>query len=170
MNFEKLQRFMDDLHKENITIAFAESMTAGLLVNEFSKANGASKVLKGCIVTYHPELKIRLLNVDPTTIAKFTPESQEVTTEMVKGLLKVISAEIAVAVTGLASEGGSESDEKPVGTVFISVLFHNKLSEFKTVFDSDGNNSVEERQKEIMHKTVDFIFEKLNDLFYKKIK
>ena len=168
MNFKKLQRFMDDLHKENITIAFAESMTAGLLVNEFSKAKRASKVLKGSVVTYHPELKIRFLNVDPTTIAKFTPESQEVTTEMVKGLLKIIYAEIAVAVTGLASEGGSESDEKPVGTVFISVLFHNKLYEFKKIFNSDNDKTVEERQEEIMNKTVDFVFEKLNDLFYKK--
>ena len=159
---------MDDLNSENLTIAFAQSMTAGLLVNEFSKANGASKVLKGSIVTYHPELKIRLLSVDPSTIAKYTPESQEVTTEMVKGLLKIIFADIAIAVTGLASEVGSESEEKPVGTVFISILFQNNLFEFKTVFDFDGNNSVEERQKEIMNKTVDFVFNKLNELYYNK--
>jgi nicotinamide mononucleotide (NMN) deamidase PncC len=52
-------------------------MTAGLLFNEFSKVNGSSDILKGSLVTYHPELKIQLLNVDPESIDKYTPESRK---------------------------------------------------------------------------------------------
>lgn len=167
MNINELESFMKDLEKSGLTISFAESMTAGKLVNEFSKVDGASKVLKGSIVTYHPELKVQLLNVDPVSISEFTPESQEVTTEMVKGLAKLISSNICIAVTGLASEGGSESPEKPVGTVFISILFDNKLYEFREVFNADNEKKNSELKNEIMDKTVDFIFYKLKELYEK---
>jgi nicotinamide-nucleotide amidase len=165
MNYKELETFLDKLKSEKLTIAFAESMTAGMLFNEFSKVSGASEVLKGSLVTYNPELKISLLNVDPTSIDKFTPESQEVATEMVKGLAKIISADIAIAVTGLASEGGSESPEKPVGTVFISLLYKNKLHEFKTIFNHDDKKEKAEKENEIMQKTVDYVFEKLKELY-----
>jgi nicotinamide-nucleotide amidase len=165
MDYKELEKFLNKLKAEKLTLAFAESMTAGLLVNEFSKVNGASDILKGSLVTYHPELKIQLLDVDPESIDKFTPESKEVTTEMVKGLVKQIPVDIAVAVTGLASDGGSESEEKPVGTVFISVLFKNSLHEFKTVFNHDGTKQKAEKENEIMQKTVDYVFEKLKELY-----
>lgn len=165
MNYRELESFLYKLKSEGLTLAFAESMTAGMLVNEFSKVNGASQILKGGLVTYHPDLKIQLLDVDPVYIDKYTPESQEVTTEMVKGLIKVIPADIAVAVTGLASEGGSASPQKPVGTVFISILFKNKLYEYKTFFDSANTNEKAEKESEIMKKTVDYVYELLKELY-----
>ncbi|RPI68601.1 MAG: CinA family protein [Ignavibacteriales bacterium] len=165
MDYKKLESFLNKLKADGLTLAFAESMTAGMLVNEFSKINGASEVLKGSLVTYHPELKIQLLDVDPVIIDKYTPESKEVTTEMVKGLLKVIPSDIAVAVTGLASEGGSESPEKPVGTVFISILYKNSLHEFRHVFEYDDKKEKAEKENEIMRKTVDYVFEKLKVIY-----
>jgi nicotinamide-nucleotide amidase len=165
MDYKSLELFINKLKSDGLTLAFAESMTAGLIVNEFSKVTGASEVLKGSLVTYHPDLKIQLLSVDPTSITNYTPESPEVTTEMVKGLIKQIPVDIAVAVTGLASEGGSETPGKPVGSVFISVLFKNKLHEFKTVFKHDGSKEKAEKENEIMQKTVDYVFEKLKELY-----
>lgn len=170
MDYKSLESFLNKLKSDGLTLAFAESMTAGLLVNEFSKVSGASEVLKGSLVTYHPELKIQLLNVEPTSITKYTPESPEVKTEMAKGLIKQISVDIAVAVTGLASEGGSESSEKPVRTVFISVLYKNKLFEFKTVFNHDEKKEKAEKENEIMKKTVGYVFEKLKELYEEEKK
>jgi nicotinamide-nucleotide amidase len=168
MNYKELENFINKLKNDNLTLAFAESMTAGLLVNEFSKVSKASEVLKGSLVTYNPELKIKLLGVNPGSIKKFTPESQQVTTEMVNGLNKQIPADILVAVTGLASEGGSESPEKPVGTVFISILFKKNLYEFKSFFNHDKKKEKAEKENEIMNKTVDYVFMKLKELYEKE--
>ena len=96
---------------------------------------------------------MKLLNVRKQTLDLYTAESQQVTNEMVMGLQKLLNADISIAVTGLAGSGGSETEEKPVGTVFVSMLYDGKAEEFREVFD--GNTQA------IRKKTVDYIFEKL---------
>lgn len=158
---KKLQKLILTLQEKKVTLAFAESMTAGKLINEFSKCKGASDVLLGGIVTYKPEMKIEHLSVSKDTLKKYTAESRQVTTEMVKGLKSLINPDIAVAVTGLASKGGSESEEKPVGTVFISILICDQLIEYKKFFTPDESKEEDESKDEIMMKTVDFVTSEL---------
>ncbi|MBC5773816.1 CinA family protein [Pontibacter sp. KCTC 32443] len=153
MTQTELTELVTALRDNNLTIAFAESTTAGMLASEFVKAKGSSDVLKGSLVVYQPEVKIKLLNVRQETLDLYTAESQQVTNEMVMGLKKLLNADINVAVTGLAGGGGSETDEKPVGTIFVSFLYDGKAEEFREVFD--GNTQA------IRKKTVDYIFEKL---------
>ena len=107
------------LIERKLTLAFAESATAGRLAAEFSLADNAGKFLKGGIVCYDACLKEDLLNVPPSLISKYTPESVEVTHAITAGLSKVIPANIYIGVTGLTCPGGSETAEKPVGTMFI---------------------------------------------------
>ena len=153
MTQNEITELVTNLKDNNLTIAFAESCTAGLLASEFVKAKGSSDVLKGSLVVYQPEVKMKLLDVRKETLEMYTAESQQVTNEMVMGLKKLLDAEISVAVTGLAGGGGSETDEKPIGTVFVSFLYDGKAEEFREVFD--GNTQA------IRKKTVDYIFEKL---------
>lgn len=49
------------------------------------------------------------------------------TNALAKKLRKLIKADICAAITGLAAPGGSETKDKPVGTVFFSVLYKGKL-------------------------------------------
>lgn len=107
------------LKDKNLTIAFAESVTAGKLISEFALIPNCGSVLKGAIACYDRSVKETLMGVEPAVIDKFTAESAEVTQELAMGLKKLIPADVIVAVTGLASEGGSETPEKPVGTMFI---------------------------------------------------
>ena len=144
------------LRDNNLSVAFAESCTAGMLASEFVKAKGSSDVLKGSLVVYQPEVKMKLLHVRKETLELYTAESQQVTNEMVMGLKKLLDADINVAVTGLAGSGGSETEEKPVGTVFVSFLYDGKAEEFREVFD--GNTQA------IRKKSVDYIFEKLQGI------
>ncbi len=153
MTQNELTEVVTNLRDNNLTIAFAESCTAGLLVSEMVKAKGISDVLKGSVVVYQPEMKIKLLGVKKKTLDLYTAESQQVTNEMVMGLKKLVDADINIAVTGLAGGGASETDEKPVGTVFVSFLYDNKAEEFRDVFD--GNT------QEVRKKTVDYVFQKL---------
>jgi len=109
---------------KKLTLAFAESATAGFLSGEFSLVPHAGDFLKGGLACYDAELKKHLLYVPEGLIDTFTPESMEVTSAMCSGLVDLIPADIHVAVTGLTCPGGSETEEKPVGTMFLVGLLH----------------------------------------------
>ena len=153
MKEEDLTRLVLDLKDRGLTVAFAESCTAGLLASEFVRATGSSDVLLGSMVVYHPKVKQKLLGVSKNTLKLYTAESQQVTNEMVMGLKKQLDADISIATTGLAGDGGSETTEKPVGTMFVSILFDDKAEEFREVFKGDTES--------VRKQLVDYIFEKL---------
>lgn len=112
---------------KNLSLAFAESATAGRASAEFSMACNAGKFLKGGFVCYDASLKTSFLDVPQELIEKFTPESMEVTKAIATGLSKIIDADIHIGITGLPCPGGSETPEKPVGTMFIYALLHGSL-------------------------------------------
>jgi nicotinamide-nucleotide amidase len=107
------------LISKKLTIAFAESATAGRLSAEFSMIDNAGEFLKGGIACYDACLKEDLLQVDHALIETYTPESMEVTRAISLGLARLIPADIRIGITGLTTPGGSETREKPVGTMFI---------------------------------------------------
>jgi len=105
------------------TIAFAESASAGLLSYEFSMAPNSGQILLGSLVCYHECLKKGLMKIPPELIDIYTAESGQVTHAMATQLKEIVDADVSVALTGLTTPGGSESPEKPVGTIFIHILF-----------------------------------------------
>ncbi len=156
MTQSELTEIIIKMRDNGLTLAFAESCTAGMLASEFVKGKGSSDVLKGSLVVYQPEAKKKLLGVKQETLDLYTAESQQVTNEMVMGLKKALDADISIATTGLAGEGGSENSEKPVGTMFVSILYDGKAEEFREVFK--GNSLA------IRKELTDYIFEKLKGI------
>jgi nicotinamide-nucleotide amidase len=130
----KIKLLIDSLKEKNLTLAIAESMTCGMATHKLSGMKGISDVLKGSVVCYTPEVKTGLMGIKESIIKKYTCESIEVTEALVKKLPGLIPADIHAAITGLASPGGSESKEKPVGTVFFCVRYKNKISRRKKIF------------------------------------
>ncbi len=122
------------LARKKLTIAFAESATAGRMCAEFALTPQSGKILVGGIVCYDASLKEQLLNVPLKLVEKYTPESAEVTSALVYGLKELIKADVHVAVTGLISSGGSETPAKPVGTMFIHTLFRDQELVMRKVF------------------------------------
>jgi nicotinamide-nucleotide amidase len=133
--------------EQGLTISFAESATAGWLCSEFALTEESGKVLKGGLVCYDAELKVQLLKVPKDLIAEFTPESLEVTRAMAYGLMELIPSDIQITVTGLTSPGGSETPEKPVGTMFVYALIQGRETHLRKVFSGTC--------EEIIHKTVE---------------
>ena len=109
-------------------------MTCGLMAHRLNTVKGTSEIFKGSIVCYDEEVKIKLLKVGKNLIKEYTAESREVTNALAKNLKKLISADIYASITGLANSGGSESKAKPVGTVFFTVFWNNKLFTLKRRF------------------------------------
>jgi nicotinamide-nucleotide amidase len=123
-------------------MAFAESATAGRLCSEFSLVNDSGKFLIGGLVCYDACLKQEILGVPPELIKKYTPESAEVTEELAKRIPRIISSDIQVAVTGLTTPGGSETPEKPVGTMFIHIFIKGKPVSARKVFSGSPESIV----------------------------
>src|SRR5690606_14608435 len=155
------------LQENKLTIATAESITAGLLASTIASVSGASSILKGGIITYSEELKIKLLNVNPNTLKNHAAESIETTIEMVKGLSKLgLNSDIYVAVTGVASVSVNQYKiHKSVGQVYIAILFEDQLHSFETIISP---NQSKDPRNEIRENTVFFIFDKIKEVMIKK--
>lgn len=110
------------LNDRKLSIAFAESATAGRFASEFALIKNSGSILLGGIVCYHEGVKCELLNIPMQFIQTYTAESAEVTRALAENLTTHFKADIIVAITGLASPGGSETPDKPVGTMFTHIL------------------------------------------------
>lgn len=105
--------------ERNKTVGTAESCTGGRVAESIIAVPGASSYFKGSVVAYVDEIKEKLLGVDATTLAEKTAVSEEVAREMVKGAIKSLNVDYAIAVTGYAGPGGGSHDI-PVGTIWIA--------------------------------------------------
>lgn len=150
---EKIKWVIDRLVGLQCTIAFAESVTGGYLAHKFAITEGSGKVFLGSLICYHPALKEKMLDVPAELIAQCTAESADVTVKMVEGLMKTVRPDIGVAITGLCSPGGSESDAKPVGTIFVAISFKGQI--YSKRYLNKG------QPKEIVHKAVEEIADEL---------
>lgn len=135
------------LKDSNLKLAFAESATAGRLCYEFSLTEHAGRFLKGGLVSYDADVKQDSLRVQRSLIETYTPESAEVSEAMTYGLKDLVPADIYLAVTGLTTSGGSETAEKPVGTMFINIRFNGTVFTDRIVFSGSA--------EEIVMQTVD---------------
>lgn len=107
------------LKKNELTAAFAESCTGGLLAARMINVPGVSENLKVSYITYSDKAKHKLLGVGKSLLKKKGAVSAEVAEEMVKGAAIFANADVTVATTGIAGPDGG-SAEKPVGLVYIA--------------------------------------------------
>ena len=100
------------------TLVSAESLTGGGIGAALTGISGASEVYKGGIISYTNEVKNRILGVPEDILERYGAVSQWTAGYMAGGARKLLNADVAVSVTGLAGPGGDEYGN-PVGTVFI---------------------------------------------------
>ena len=109
------------LSKKNLTIGSVESLTAGLFIATLASVPGASKVVRGGLITYQTSLKTNVLGIKKETIKKYGVVSKEVATLMAKAGQKHLDSDIVISFTGNAGPtkepGGAE-----VGRVHIAIL------------------------------------------------
>ncbi|KRD08972.1 damage-inducible protein CinA [Flavobacterium sp. Root901] len=126
MASDKVTACCKALIEKKLTITFVESASAGKMSYEFSTVFNSGKILIGGMVCYHSSMKEDLLHIPWGTIEKYSAESAEVTKLMAQNFYRYINSDICVALTGLTTPGGSERKGKPVGTIFIHIVFPDK--------------------------------------------
>ncbi|KCY16002.1 competence-damaged family protein, partial [Acinetobacter baumannii 1288284] len=67
-----------------LCLAFFESASAGYLAYRFSLSPYSGDILIGSLVSYDLRVKENTLHISPELIEKYTPESMQVTVEMIK--------------------------------------------------------------------------------------
>ena len=93
-------------------------------------------------MAYSNEVKMGLLHVSSETLEQYGAVSEETVIEMVKGAMKALKTDCAVATSGIAGPGGGTS-EKPVGTVWIAAAYKNEIVTFKQEGDDGRTRNVQ---------------------------
>jgi len=124
------------LIEKKLTIATAESCTGGLIAKKITDVPGSSSAFLGSIVAYSNDVKSKILHVPEDVLLNYGAVSKECAANMVDGLKKIFNCDLAISVTGIAGpDGGSE--EKPVGLVYIGVLFKDAVEVKRYEFRGD---------------------------------
>jgi nicotinamide-nucleotide amidase len=106
--------------KRGLTLAAAESCTGGLVSARLTSVPGSSDVFVGGVVAYSNAVKQAELGVSADVLQAYGAVSPETAAAMAAGARARLSADVAVAVTGVAGPGGG-TPEKPVGLVYLHV-------------------------------------------------
>ena len=115
---ETVQQLMIE---RGLTLAVAESCTAGLIGGALTQAAGSSDFFLGGVIAYADRIKQDLLGVDERLLRDHGAVSEPVVTAMAAGARERLGADYAIAVSGISGPGGG-SDDKPVGTTWTAVV------------------------------------------------
>ena len=118
------------------TLVTAESLTGGGIGACLTSVSGASAVYKGGVISYTNAVKHEVLGVSLQTLEVHGAVSCQTAEEMAVGVRKLLKADVAVSVTGLAGPGGDDYGN-PVGTVCIGYSDSQKSFAAKYHFEGD---------------------------------
>lgn len=137
--------------EKGLTLGSVESFTGGLFAQTITSISGASKFYKGGFVTYATEEKMRLLKISKDLIDEFGVVSKEIAFRMANNAKHRLNVDVCVSFTGNA--GPEAMEDKPVGEVYIGIIYNGTCEVFSLNLIGD--------RKEIQQQAVDFALEKL---------
>ncbi|MCF6265074.1 MAG: CinA family nicotinamide mononucleotide deamidase-related protein [Desulfuromusa sp.] len=121
-----------------LTLSLAESCTGGLLTTMLTSQPGASAFLERAAVTYADTAKADWLKVPTLLLRQYGAVSENCARAMASGLRHTTGTDLSLAITGIAGpDGGTE--EKPVGTVFLSLASATGVHVKRYTFLGDRN-------------------------------
>ncbi|MBE4703935.1 CinA family protein [Spiroplasma platyhelix] len=109
------------LKELNYTISSCESLTGGLFSKTITDVPGASQVFKGSIVAYSNQAKIDVVSINAEVFNKYGAVSKECALAMAQNVRAIFKTDVAVSFTGNA--GPNASENKPVGLIYIALVF-----------------------------------------------
>lgn len=128
-------------------MATAESCTGGLISAACTDVAGSSAWFDRGFVTYSNDAKIQMLGVPAEVIAAHGAVSEAVAQAMAFGAFASSSAQVSVAVTGVAGPTGG-SPQKPVGTVCFGWCINGVVTTQTQHFEGDRQRI---RQASVTH-------------------
>ncbi|MFJ4028119.1 CinA family protein [Paenarthrobacter sp. NPDC089989] len=121
--------------ERHLTVATAESLTAGMVAATLANTPGASGMLQGGVVAYQNSVKAAVLGVSRELLAAVGSVDGEVAAAMAEGARRACGADVGISTTGVA--GPDPHDGKAVGSVFIGVATEAGSRWFEYSFSGD---------------------------------
>ena len=144
-----IDKVLDFLIENGITVATAESCTAGLISARIGDKSGVSEIFSEGFVTYSNEAKEKNLGVPKEILQNHGAVSEQTARAMAEGVCRVTGARLGLSATGIAGPTGGTHD-KPVGLVYMGVCFDGETTVVKKIFS--GTRS------EVRAQTVETVF------------
>ena len=157
-------KLVEMLEEYDLTIAVAESLTAGRFMSELASVPGVGLSLQGGVVVYNEEMKIKQLNISKELLDRYTVVSSECAAAMAKQVQRKFTADIGVGLTGAAgpdAHGGS-----PAGTVWIGIALKDNVYTYRLQLTGQRNNN----RLVTVKAAQNFIIQLLHDNGYSKLK
>ncbi len=127
------------LKSHGLMLTTAESCTGGGIAHALTEVAGSSAWFERGFVTYSNLSKQQMLCVREATIKQHGAVSEMTVREMAEGALQHSTAQLALAVSGIAGPDGGTAD-KPLGTVWFAWgLKHGETRAQR--FQLDGNRA-----------------------------
>lgn len=146
------------LKERKQTVGTAESCTGGYIAHLLTMDPGASSNFKGTVVAYDNQVKKDILEVSSQTLESVGAVSEEVVIQMVKGVLKNLKTDYALATSGIMGpDGGGE--HKPVGMVWVAVGNNQKIVTKEFHFRFDRMRNIEQTSIAALNMLQKFIVE-----------
>jgi nicotinamide-nucleotide amidase len=111
-----------ELLERDLTVATAESITAGQVAERLGRVPGASGCLLGGVVAYHNDVKMKLLGVTRQMLDEHGAVSAPVAETMARTCRELFGADFALSTTGIAGPSGATAT-KPIGLVFAALAW-----------------------------------------------
>lgn len=124
------------LQLRRLKISIAESFTGGGVGKKLVEVPGVSGVYFEGLNTYSNLSKQQRLNVSELTLKQCGAVSPETAYQMVEGLLKSGTCDVAVSTTGIAGPK-SDNTSKPVGLAYIGVGLGEDIAVYRFNFTGD---------------------------------
>ncbi|HAQ23481.1 MAG TPA: damage-inducible protein CinA, partial [Acidimicrobiaceae bacterium] len=112
---------LDLLVGQNLTLATAESLTGGMVGSRLTDVPGSSRAFLGSVVAYDTAVKREVLGVPDEAPAV----SEEAVRAMAVGVCARLSADVSIAVTGVA--GPDPQDGVEPGTVWMATCLDDEV-------------------------------------------
>jgi nicotinamide-nucleotide amidase len=132
----RCERIGDAALRLGVRVAVAESLTGGSVTARLAATEGSSAWLVGGVVAYARSVKHEVLGVPEGPVV-----SAEAAIAMSAGVAKLLSADVALAITGVA--GPDRQDGRPVGTVFFSLCDRHGATAVERRFEGAPREIVE---------------------------
>jgi len=149
-----LKNVSDQLRKNNITVATAESCTGGLLAHLLTNISGSSEYFERGVITYSNKSKMELLGVPQETIKEYGAVSKQTAKAMAIGIKEQANVDIGISTTGITGPTGG-TKEKPVGLVYIGIATSRKTEVKRFLFSKDRLQNKEKT----CYKALEFLLE-----------
>ncbi len=131
------------LAKKGLTLAVAESCTGGLAGHRITSVSGSSKYFIGGVIVYANQIKMKILGVSQTVLAKEGAVSESVARHMALSVRGRFDADIGIGITGIAGPTGG-TKAKPVGLVFVGIADGRRCQVLKFNFSDKDRNEIKE--------------------------